>query len=105
MNGHAPLPNLPLEPALHPATPAAPVPISEEAFHRAMERAVAYTSSFAGDTFLVPAQFGMHAFVRVNDRHFRFEADALMAHIQILRHVGDAPARMENDLRSYRRSS
>jgi hypothetical protein len=69
-----------------------------------MERAVAYTSSFAGDTFLVPAHWGIHAFVRVNDRHFRFEADALITHNRILRHVGDAPARMEHGLRSYRRS-
>jgi hypothetical protein len=103
LNDHAPLPRSAPEPTVRPATLTAPVPISEAAFHRAIGGAADYTSSFAGDTFLVPAYSGIHAFVRVNDRHFRFEADAIITHNQILRHVGDAPARKEDGM--HRRSS
>jgi len=105
MNDHAPLPAFAFEQTRQPTTLTPPVPISEEAFHLAIQIAVDYTSSFAVDTFLVPAHTGISAFVRVNDRHFSMHAEAAVTHAELLRHVGGSPVWREMATQSFGRSS
>jgi len=90
VNDHTPLSRLSREPVAPPAAVSAPIPISEEAFHWAIHRAADYTCSLAGDTFLIPAPTGVSAFIRVNNRHFRVQADRPVSHAELLRQLGNA---------------
>ncbi len=72
---------------VRPAEVAA-VPVSalipEDTFHRARAAATAHSNTLAGESFTT----GTTTYVRVNNRHFRIETEAPLAHAEALALVG-----------------